>query len=221
MATEAQFNANRANAQKSTGPATDAGKASACQNALKTGIYAESDILKTENPEELAQLTAEFYADHNPTTAAARELVDALIEDAWRKRRLRRGEACLYNHLDSKVQDTPEEHREGHVLEIGLIHLIRIDRMRQAINRSFNQNLDKLHELESRQPEPASEPTPDPQPDPEPPAAAQPDISTESSTAQTTAKAGTKVIIGFVSSNVVRFPFSPARNQANCHLIRV
>src|SRR5947199_58583 len=42
MATQAQIDANRRNSQKSTGPATDAGKLASSLNALKTGLYAES-----------------------------------------------------------------------------------------------------------------------------------------------------------------------------------
>ena len=38
MISEAQVNANRANAEKSTGPTSEAGKAKVSQNAVKTGL---------------------------------------------------------------------------------------------------------------------------------------------------------------------------------------
>ena len=44
MATEKQINANRQNAQKSTGPKTAEGKAAVSQNAVKHGLFAQSLI---------------------------------------------------------------------------------------------------------------------------------------------------------------------------------
>jgi hypothetical protein len=40
MATEAQINANRENAQKSTGPTSESGKSRVSLNAVKTGLTA-------------------------------------------------------------------------------------------------------------------------------------------------------------------------------------
>jgi hypothetical protein len=45
MATEAQIEANRANAQKSTGPRTPEGKEKAAQNALKHGLLAREAVV--------------------------------------------------------------------------------------------------------------------------------------------------------------------------------
>ncbi len=52
MATEKQIAANRRNAQKSTGPKSDAGKAKAKFNALKHGMTADTAVLpsKTQTP---------------------------------------------------------------------------------------------------------------------------------------------------------------------------
>jgi len=202
MATQAQMNANRANAQKSTGPTSETGKAHASQNAFKTGIYAESEITRHEDPEQLAQLTAEFYADHIPSTAAARELVDNLIDSAWRSRRLRRGEARLYNHLYTKTEATPEEDREGHVLEIGLLHFLRLDRIRQTLHRNFTQTLDKLQKLETAPARPHET-------DPQAATAGAPD----SSTAQPPEEPPTSPEFGFVSSDQ-NSPSEPAPQQS-------
>ena len=46
MASEAQIQANRANAQKSTGPRTAEGKATVAQNAVKHGLRAEQMVIK-------------------------------------------------------------------------------------------------------------------------------------------------------------------------------
>jgi hypothetical protein len=51
-ATEAQIHANRANAQKSTGPRTPAGKAVVAQNAVKHGLSARLDVIRGEDQAE-------------------------------------------------------------------------------------------------------------------------------------------------------------------------
>ena len=51
MPSERQLAANRLNAQKSTGPRTLEGKARASQNAFKTGVHAESQIIRGETAE--------------------------------------------------------------------------------------------------------------------------------------------------------------------------
>ena len=48
MATEAQVNANRENAQKSTGPKTEEGKAASAGNSLKHGLLARQDVINSE-----------------------------------------------------------------------------------------------------------------------------------------------------------------------------
>jgi len=49
MATEAQINANRENAQKSTGPTSESGKSRVSLNAVKTGLTARIMLLSAED----------------------------------------------------------------------------------------------------------------------------------------------------------------------------
>ena len=89
MSSQRQIEANRRNAQKSTGPTSATGKAVSSMNALKTGIHAKSLVLPSEKLADLEQLIDEYYTSHNPITPAARALVDDLIYGEWLKRRLR------------------------------------------------------------------------------------------------------------------------------------
>ena len=50
MATQKQIQANRSNAQLSTGPRTGPGKAVSCRNALKTGIDARNETAAGTDP---------------------------------------------------------------------------------------------------------------------------------------------------------------------------
>jgi len=79
MATQKQIEANRLNARKSTGPRTTAGKSVSRMNALKTGIDANSQVIRGEDPSALQLLTAEYYDRYQPSTPEQRALVDTLI----------------------------------------------------------------------------------------------------------------------------------------------
>jgi hypothetical protein len=109
MATAKQIAASRANAQKSTGPRTTAGKAASRFNALKHGIHAQSQIMFAESAEDLAELAAEYHELHSPANPDERFLVDTLVNNEWRLRRLRVVEADLWQ---SAVDAYLEEHTE-------------------------------------------------------------------------------------------------------------
>src|ERR1700677_4865581 len=96
MSTRRQRAASRANGQKSHGPVTEAGKAKSCFNALKHGIHAQQQIMFTESADDLAELAAEYHELHAPANADERFLVDTMINNEWRLRRLRCVEADLW-----------------------------------------------------------------------------------------------------------------------------
>src|SRR5580765_8856436 len=107
MSSQRQIEANRRNAQKSTGPTSVTGKAVSSMNALKTGIYAKSLVLPSEKLADLEQLIDEYYESHNPATPEARSLVDDLIYGEWLKRRLRAAETQIwaYDHQENYRPD--------------------------------------------------------------------------------------------------------------------
>src|SRR5579885_2590287 len=97
MATEAQFEANRRNSQASTGPRTAEGKEKVRFNALKSGIDAASQLIPGEDPEVFKAYAADFTASCNPADQREQELVDQMIDDSWRLRRLRKAETQLWD----------------------------------------------------------------------------------------------------------------------------
>ena len=96
MATIQQIEANRRNAEHSTGPRSVEGKAVSCFNAIKTGIDAKSQIVRGEDLAELQTLTAEYQQRWQPATPEQRLLVDTLIDCEWLLRRFRKSEAQLW-----------------------------------------------------------------------------------------------------------------------------
>ena len=83
-----QFQANRLNALKSTGPKTEEGKRLSRHNALRHGLTAETVIDGLEDSEDYRGFEAAIVADYDAETAVARELVLRLASLLWRLRRI-------------------------------------------------------------------------------------------------------------------------------------
>ncbi len=103
MATPAQINANRANAQKSTGPRSVEGKSASRFNALKHGIDAASIVIPGEDPAEYEALAAEYRRDLRPQSPSEIFHVDTMLRADWLKRRLQLVEADLYRTLLAEI----------------------------------------------------------------------------------------------------------------------
>jgi hypothetical protein len=88
MASAAQILANRANAQKSTGPRTVEGKTASSLNAFKHGADAASVVLPGEDPAEYDRIVAEYHRDVQPACAHEEHQVRILIHSDWQRRRL-------------------------------------------------------------------------------------------------------------------------------------
>ncbi len=71
--TETRAEINRENAQKSTGPKTEEGKAKSSQNRFKHGVYSKQVVAPGEDPAELDELRGKLRDEHQPanTTEAS------------------------------------------------------------------------------------------------------------------------------------------------------
>jgi hypothetical protein len=104
--TEAQINANRENAKKSTGPRTAAGKAASSRNRLLHGLRANKHILLDEDPEDFLILLHDLYDRFQPVGDAEEMLVLRLASAHWRLDRAFPMEASLYRN---RLQEIAEE----------------------------------------------------------------------------------------------------------------
>jgi hypothetical protein len=99
--TAAQINANRANAQNSTGPVTAEGKATVSQNRRSHGLTGSFQLLPTEDMLELKVLTETVYAEYKPETGTEQRLADSLIRHFWlMQRALRLQDDLVLNAAD-------------------------------------------------------------------------------------------------------------------------
>jgi hypothetical protein len=163
MPTAKQIAARRANAQKSNGPRTTAGKAASRFNALKHGIHAQSQIMFSESAEDLAELTAEYHELHAPANANERFLVDTLVNNEWRLRRLRVVEADLWQ---SAVDAYLEKHTETESASTGQAFIAcgpAFERLQRIVNSCERHYRNALKELRALAAVPAAAPAPQPE----------------------------------------------------------
>ena len=82
-----QFEANRRNSLKSTGPTTDAGKQRSRRNAVRHGLTAETVIANLEDEGDYKAFELSATSSFDAPTAVERELVLRLASLLWRLRR--------------------------------------------------------------------------------------------------------------------------------------
>ncbi len=109
MATEAQIEANRANAQKSTGPRTAEGKTVVAQNAVKHGLRAQTAVLLGESGEEYAGFHAALLEELDPEGVRETELAGRIVDLTWRLRRAGRYQDAV---LEALCDQYAAEHQE-------------------------------------------------------------------------------------------------------------
>jgi len=86
---------NRLNAQNSTGPKTEEGKAASRRNALKHGLTAEVLCLPTENPLEIRIQSEAFHEAFDPQSHDEDVLVDQVVISALRLDRFTVAETAI------------------------------------------------------------------------------------------------------------------------------
>ena len=79
----ARADANRTNAQRSTGPRTEAGKLASSRNALKHGLSTGTTLIPGEDGNELEALRDALRREHQPSDATEQILVDQLAQSHW------------------------------------------------------------------------------------------------------------------------------------------
>ena len=121
MSTKAQINSNRQNAQKSTGPKTDEGKAAVSQNAVKHGIFAES-VIKGENPADYEDFHDQFLAELAPVGMVESMLAERVVSLWWRLKRAERMQnQVIDDMIGRKVTNRPaRRERECYYINKGI-----------------------------------------------------------------------------------------------------
>src|SRR5690242_6783593 len=111
MSSLRQIEANRLNAQKSTGPSTPEGRAAVRLNSLKYGLYAETLVLPGEDPADFEALLDRFDAEYQPATPTEEGFVSQIAMATWRRARIQRMEAAYYRNQHKSLIKSDEWYR--------------------------------------------------------------------------------------------------------------
>ena len=113
MTTQARIEANRANAQHSTGPRTPQGKARCRHNALRHGLFSEQAVIATEDEAAYEEYCAALREELAPAGPWEQMLAEGVITHGWRLRRALWMETCLLDEAMEKAQRKDAEWRKG------------------------------------------------------------------------------------------------------------
>jgi hypothetical protein len=161
MTTIRQIQANRLNAQHSTGPRSVEGKAVVSMNALQSGLDAKSVLIRGENPAELEALTTTYYNRWSPATPEQCALIDILIASEWLNRRYLRLEAQLWEDCMPDESTFKPKTFLARALGTGGALFDRVTRHQNAVARTYHTALRDLERLKKDE---LTAPTPDPDP---------------------------------------------------------
>jgi len=126
---------NRANAEHSTGPRTEAGKQRSSLNALRHGLTARTAVLPSEDPAAYEQHCRQLRDEHQPATPTEVLLVQQLADTSWRLNRIPALEVHLFK------QSTGPEALVPALSALGL-HGARLA-------RQFQKTLDQLRAIQA------------------------------------------------------------------------
>jgi hypothetical protein len=90
MSTPSQIGANRANAQHSTGPKTETGKAASCLNNFRHGLSGLFSILPSEDQSRYDALVEGLRDEYHPSTPTEAILVEKMAQHLWLTQRAQR-----------------------------------------------------------------------------------------------------------------------------------
>jgi hypothetical protein len=124
MSSEAQINANRENAQKSTGATSEAGRLKCSHNAVKTGLTGRTILLPSDDVPAYENFVTLLNEKHQPEDDYERHLVQTIADTEWRLLRIPTLEAATFalgrRELAAEFADELDEKNRAALLE-GLI----------------------------------------------------------------------------------------------------
>jgi hypothetical protein len=157
MSTANQIAANQANAQLSTGPKTETGKAASSQNSWKHGLFGAFRVLDAESQIQYQDLLQSLQFEYNPATPTEAILVERLAQHHWLRNRalhyqnhyLETGDESSASKLSLFMRYETMHERAFHKCLNDLLKL-RAEKQKQEIGFTSHTRKQELHRSEVR-----------------------------------------------------------------------
>jgi hypothetical protein len=150
MTSEKQIEANRRNAQRSTGPQTIEGKSKSSRNNLRHGLTGQISLLPTEDREAHDAFCNDLIGGFQPETPMERQLAQSIAEDNWRLNRARAIEDNMFalghasERREAQIALADAQTFQEHANQFNLLTIYE-----QRINRNMQRNLKLLREMQA------------------------------------------------------------------------
>jgi len=143
MSTEAQIKANQANAAKSTGPTSEAGRAASAKNHLIYGLFTRLDYVEPEERDIYQIFYETMFADLGPVTTLEQSYANEIAGASWRLRRCSTVEGKLadYQTQDPLLDVGPDEKAEKTIRSI--------ERARASAHSLLNRSINNLRRIQT------------------------------------------------------------------------
>ena len=153
----AQLDANRLNAQLSTGPRTAEGKKRSSLNAIRHGLSAQLVVLPKEDLQAYLAFGQRWVEDLAPHGELEKQMVQTLVDTQWRLNRGRSVENCMFaiGH-EGPAGDIEVAHNEVHAAIASArlfmqqsTEIEKLSRYEQRLARTFSTTLKRLREIQA------------------------------------------------------------------------
>jgi hypothetical protein len=148
---------NKANAQKSTGPRTEAGKQLSSLNALRHGLTGQTIVLPTEDHSAYERHSQSFLNEYRPKDATETQLVQSLIDTSWRMNRAATVETNLFSlgivEMEDRLRANHPEAEAALAMALAFREHMRafasISTQSQRLARQFERTLAQLRQIQA------------------------------------------------------------------------
>jgi hypothetical protein len=147
-----QIAANKRNAQKSTGPRTDAGKNISRMNAIQHGLAGHAMLRTPEQDAIYKTYSDRLMPDLSPANAVEQDFAERIIFDSWRVHRASAIEHNLYAlaeaAFDTGNAGQDDALNDAHTFQVNDRTINLLSLYQQRLQRGIHRDLDMLRKMQ-------------------------------------------------------------------------